>query len=519
VRAPLLLLAIAAIAACAPSKARSPEAADSITAQDLKRHIQTLASPQFEGRAPGTPGEDLTVDYITRQFREAGLAPGNPDGSFVQQVPMRGVTSKAVLRIDDKTLVDGEDYALWSFGPQEDVRLEPSEMVFVGYGAVAPEYGWDDFKDVDVRGKTIVFLIGDPPLPDPAMFRGPAMTYYGRWTYKYEMAAKRGAAAALIVHEPGPAGYGWPVVGSNAGRERFEISTSGHVPAEGWLRSIPDYDKLKAAALRRDFRPMPLGTRASMQIKNTVREIQSRNVVARIQGSDPRVRDEHVIYSAHWDHLGRDNEKIYAGALDNASGVAWLLESAEAFTKLPHAPRRSLLFIAVTAEENGLLGSRYYVEHPLYPVARTLANINMDVMNAWGRTRKIVSLGKGQTTMDAILESEAARQHRTVAPDPESEKGYYYRSDHFEFARGGIPALGFLFPGADYIGQPEDFGRKKRQDYVSRVYHTPLDVPYDDWDLSGAVEDTQLLFRVGLRIADGDPWPEWQPGTEFRRRR
>lgn len=503
-------------AACTPARSPEPEpneALASITDADLKRHIAVLASDRFEGRAPGTPGEALTVEYVTHQFRSAGLAPGNPDGTYVQAVPMKGVTSRPVMRLDGAELAHGEDYVAWSYATS-DVRIDHSEMVFVGYGVVAPEYGWDDFKDVDVGGKTVVFLIGDPPVP--GLFRGPAMTYYGRWTYKYEMAAKRGAAAALIVHETGPAGYGWGVVGSNAGRERFEIG-SGHVPAEGWLKTIRDYDRLKEAALKRDFRPMSLGTYVDIEIKNTAREIRSHNVVARLAGSE--LPNENVIYTAHWDHLGRNEQGIFHGALDNASGTAWLIEIGEAFAKLAQKPRRSVLFIAVTAEEYGLLGSRYYVQHPLYPLERTLANINMDVMNPWGRTRSIVSLGQGQTTIDAILASEAAAQKRTVIGDPESEKGYYYRSDHFEFARGGVPALGFLFPGADYLNQPPEYGQQKRQNYVSRVYHTPLDVIGDDWDLSGAVEDTRLLFRVGLRIANDDRWPDWQSGSEFRRRR
>jgi Zn-dependent M28 family amino/carboxypeptidase len=511
----LLSFAVALALGCAPAKA--PERSG-ITAAGLKRHIAALSSDAFEGRAPGTHGEDVTVDYLTEQFRRAGLAPGNPNGTYVQAVPMQGVTSHPTLAIDGKKLTHGEDYVLWSYGPGEHVQVDRSEMVFVGYGVVAPEYGWDDFKDVDVRGKTVVFLVGDPPLPDPAMFRGPAMTYYGRWTYKYEMAAKRGAAAALIVHETGPAGYGWGVVAANAGRERFEIGTH-HVAAEGWLKTLPDYEGLKARALRRDFRPVSLGTHADVQVDNTYRDVRSRNVVARLAGSDPKLRDESVIYSAHWDHFGHDERGTFHGALDNASGTAWLLEIASAFAKLPRAPRRSVLFLAVTAEEYGLLGSRYYVEHPLYPLDRTVANINMDVMNPWGKTRSIVSLGRGQTTMDTLMDAEARAQHRVVVGDPESEKGYYYRSDHFEFARAGIPALGFLFPGADYIGQPPDFGPQKRQNYVSRMYHTPLDVIGDDWDLSGAAEDTELLFHVGLRVANDDTWPEWKPGTEFRRRR
>jgi Zn-dependent M28 family amino/carboxypeptidase len=527
-------IAVWALLSAACGGASTHGAVSSITAADLHRHISTLSSPSFEGRAPGTAGEALTVDYLQRQLRAAGLAPGNPDGTYLQSVPMTGVTSRSSIRIDGSPpLRERDDYVLWSYGPSADVAIEASELVFVGYGVVAPEYQWDDFKGVDLRGKTLVFLVGDPPLPDARMFRGTAMTYYGRWLYKFEQAAAQGAAAALIVHETGPAGYGFGVVTSNVGRERFEIGgTDGlrrHVGAEGWLSldrakalfasTGKDFDQLKALALRRDFRPTPVGARVTIEAHNTFRDVRSQNVVARVAGSDPRVRDEYVIYSAHWDHLGKAEDKVFAGALDNASGAAWLLEMAEAYAKLPRAPRRSVLFLSVTAEENGILGSKYYAEHPLYPLERTLANINMDVMNPWGKTRQIVSLGLGQTTMDEILSAEAAKQGRRVIADPEGEKGYYYRSDHFEFARHGVPALGFLYPGADYIGKPADYGRLKHDEYVKGIYHTPHDVVDPAWDLSGAVEDTQLLFRVGLRVAEGDTWPEWKPGTEFLARR
>jgi Zn-dependent M28 family amino/carboxypeptidase len=492
-----------------------------ITADALLGHIETLSSDRFEGRAPGTPGEELTVEYLKSEMKKAGLAPGNPDGTWEQAVPMVGISSRAVVTIDDHELRPGEECVAWSFrdgmGDGPDVRISKSELVFGGYGLIAPEKNRNDFAQADVRGKTVVFLVGDP-------FGGP-MTYYGRWTYKFETAMKLGAAAALIVHETGPAGYGWNVVAGGSTHDRFEIDTetarNHHVAAEGWIHEstarklIPDFDALKAAAARPDFRPVPLPHHASFEISNQRRHFVSRNVLGRVVGTD--LKDEVLVYSAHWDHFGKNETGIFHGALDNAAGIAWLLETARAFTSLPSPPRRSLLFMATTAEESGLIGAKYYAEHPLYPLEKTVANINLDIPNPWGRTKSIVSLGLGQTTMDATLADEAAKQGRRVVPDPEGEKGYYFRSDHFEFAKHGVPALGFLFPGADYVNRPPDFGKLERQDYVAHRYHTPNDVIAPDWDLAGMVDDTVLLFRVGRRIANDDRVPEWNPAAAFRR--
>ncbi|MFL5574449.1 MAG: M28 family metallopeptidase [Gemmatimonadaceae bacterium] len=520
-------------------------AARAITADGLRRDIDALASDRFEGRAPGTRGEDSAVAYVADQFRRIGLAPGNPDGSYVQKVPLVGTTS----RVEASATVGGrttalrqlEDVVAWSQRPDTLVAVNGSDLVFVGYGVVAPELGWDDYKGVDVRGKTIVILIGDPPIPDPrdstkldpAMFRGPAMTYYGRWTYKYETAAERGAAAAIIVHQTGPAGYGWSVVAANA-HERFDVEGApAHVPVEGWMQldvarrlfaaGGHDFDALQRAARTRDFRPVALGGTATFAVRNAVRRVVSRNVIGRLDGSDPSLRDQYVMYTAHWDAYGVGRpvggDSVYNGALDDASGVAWVLATARAYRALHRAPRRTILFMAVTAEEQGLLGSRYYGQHPLYPLERTVADINMDIMNPWGPTRSIVSLGYGQSTLEDVLAREAAADGRTVKPDPEPEKGYFYRADHFELARRGVPALSFLFPGADYVGKPADYGQRMRTAYVTDDYHKPSDEPKADWDLAGAVGDTRLLFRVGLDVADGRAWPEWKPGAEFRARR
>jgi Zn-dependent M28 family amino/carboxypeptidase len=523
-------------------------ALESITAADLLRHIQVLASDEFEGRAPGSKGEELTVAYLQEQFAKMGLAPGNPDGSWVQPVPLVGIRSSAAaaitvqgqpLRLDPKA-----DLVVVSRHVTPTVEVKDSEMVFVGYGVVAPEYGWDDYKGLDVKGKTLVMLVNDPAVPDPrdpakldeSMFKGRAMTYYGRWTYKYEIGSEKGAAAVLIVHETGPAGYPWEVVQGSWGGENFDIRSAdgnrSRVPVEAWIRldaarellkrAGHDLDALKRAAVRKDFRPVPLAARASFTVRQTTREVSSRNVVARLDGADPKLGGEYVIYTAHWDHLGKDpsrqGDQIFNGAHDNASGVAAMLEIAEAFTKLPERPRRTLLFLAVTGEEQGLLGAKWYATHPLYPLARTLANINMDGMNQWGRTRDIVIVGLGNSTLDDLVVEIARAQGRHVVPDAEPEKGFFYRSDHFELAKQGVPAL-YTDSGTEFIGKPEGYGQRKRDEYTANDYHKPSDEVKPDWDLAGAVEDTQLLFQVGYRVAQDATWPQWKPGTEFKAKR
>ena len=516
---------------------------ESITSDQLLSHIKVLSSDEFEGRAPGSKGEELTVDYLVNRFTELGLKPGNPNGTFFQDVPLVGFTTKSTARISiggkHNNLKPLEDYVAVSRRFVREVNVKNSDIVFVGYGVVAPEFGWDDYKNVDVKGKTILMLINDPAVPDPnnpemldaSMFKGNAMTYYGRWTYKFEIASEKGAAAAIIIHEIGPAGYPFAVVSGSWGRENFDINSPdknmGRIGVEAWItndvaRNLlkaagKDLDDLKKAAISRDFEPVSLGAKVSFAVTNSLREVQSKNVLAKLEGASHP--DEYVIYTAHWDHLGMDpaatDDQIYNGALDNASGIAGVLEIAEAFTKLPNPPRRSVLFLAVTAEEKGLLGAKFYAENPLYPLSKTLANINIDGMNQWGRTRDIVVVGSGNTTLENILASEATLQGRVLVNDPEPEKGYFYRSDHFEFAKQGIPAL-YIDAGVQFIGKPEGYGEQKRQEYVTNDYHKPSDEIKDDWDLSGAVEDFRLMFRVGYRVATDDTWPEWKPGTEFK---
>ena len=523
-------------------------ALDAITASDILTHTKVLSSDEYEGRGPGTPGEELTVQYLTEQFQKLGLKPGNPDGTFVQKVPLVGFTgqSTASFTAGGKTinLNFPQDYVAVSRRFVPESKVENSDIVFVGYGVVAPEYGWDDYKGLDVRGKTIVMLINDPAVVDPndatkldeKMFKGKAMTYYGRWTYKYEIAAEKGAAAAIIVHETGPAGYPYEVVSGSWSRENFDIQTPdknmGRPAVESWITtdrakellaaSGQDFDALKKAAVTKDFKPVVLNAKANFDIKNTLREINSANVVAKLEGSDPVLKNEYVVYSAHWDHLGRDpkleGDQIFNGALDNASGTAALLEIAEAFTKLSTPPKRSVLFLAVTAEEKGLLGAKYYATNPLYPLNKTLANINMDGVNQWGRTKDVTMVGDDNSTLIDLLREVATTQGRVVNPDPESEKGFYYRSDHFEFAKQGVPAL-YTDSGIDYIGKDADYSKQKRDEYTEKDYHKPSDEIKPDWDLAGAVEDAQLLTTIGYRVAQSDKIPEWKTGSEFKARR
>ena len=517
-----------------------------INAEDILRHTQVLASDSFEGRAPGSPGEVRTVRYLTDQFKALGLAPGNPDGTWTQDVPLVGITAQPTgsFTVGAQTIALDypADYVANTRRVVPEVRVDNSDIVFVGYGVVAPEYFWDDYKGVDVKGKTVVMLINDPAImsvTDPTVydstrFRGKAMTYYGRWTYKYEIGMEKGAAAVVIVHETGPAGYPYEVIGGGWSQERFDTKSADNnmkrVAVESWITDTKarelfsaaglSFDSLKTAATRNDFKPVTLNAKANFVIRNEIREIASKNVVAKVEGAE--IKDEYVIYSAHWDHLGKDStlqgDQIFNGALDNATGTAALLELAQAFSKQEPKPKRSILFIALTAEEQGLLGAKHYALNPLYPLKKTLANINMDGVNQWGRTSDLVVIGMGNSTLEDILQEVAAVRQRTLVPDPESEKGYYYRSDHFEFAKEGVPAL-YTDAGTAYIGKDAAFGQQKRDEYTNNDYHKVSDEVKHNWDLSGAAEDLKLLYVVGLRVAQSVTWPEWKVGTEFRAKR
>lgn len=533
-----------------PALLTPPEKAlAAITAEALLAHIEVLSSDDFEGRAPGSKGEELSVRYLTDQFTALGLKPGNPNGTFAQEVPMAGLRPTSTLSLDlgqgPTPLRYPQDFVASTARLVPEVNVENSEIVFVGYGIVVPEYGWDDYKGIDVRGKTLLMLINDPVLPDPndpsrvdeTLFKGQAMTYYGRWTYKHQIAASKGAAAAIIIHETGPAGYPYSVIETSWQREIYELETPDHnqdaVPVRSWItlevarqllaNAGQDFDQLKTAALSRDFRPVPLGTEARFTVKSELRSFKSHNVLARIDGSDPARRDQWVVYSAHWDHLGRRDDpngepRIFRGAVDNASGVAALLELARAYMTLDPAPKCSVLFLAPTAEESGLLGARYYIEHPPYPLAKTLANINIDGVNPWGKTCDIENICVGNSTLDDLFAALAAAQGRIVRPPSHPEKGYLYRADHFEFFKEGIPCL-YPNSGKEILGQPPEFGRLKNEEYTACHYHQPSDKIDPAWDLAGAVQDTQLLFEVGYQVAVGDHVPTWKPNGEFKSKR
>jgi Zn-dependent M28 family amino/carboxypeptidase len=541
---------VALAAACsAPSQPAGPVAMSdlpNISTDAILADTRKLSSDEFEGRAPGTKGEELTVQYFIEQFKAAGLQPGNPDGSWTQKVPLVSLTPQpqgpVVVKRGGQTrpFKIRDEIVVFSKHVTAEVRLENSELVFAGYGVQAPEFQWDDFRGVDVKGKTIVVLVNDPPVAaignpnelDPKIFGGKAMTYYGRWTYKFEKAAELGAAGVLIVHETVPAGYPFTVV-QGMGGERFDLVTpdknAGRAKIEGWMSveaatallkmAGQDYQKLKAQAATREFKAVPLGATASVTVKQKSRTLDSQNVMAKLPGSDPVLKDEYIVYTAHWDHFGVgepvNGDNIYNGALDNASGCAMVLEIGRQMAKLKPQPKRSILFLMVTAEEQGLLGSQYYAEFPLYLLQKTLANINIDGINQWGRTKDLTLIGLGASDLDDYTRAAADEQGRVLRPDAEPEKGFYYRSDHFNFAKKGVPALD-PDSGIEFLGKPADYGKKKRDEYTSVDYHAPSDQVKPDWDLSGAAEDGKLFLAVGYRLAQADRFPEWKPGNEFK---
>jgi Zn-dependent M28 family amino/carboxypeptidase len=513
------------------------EAAAQITPELLRAHVRFLSDDLLEGRGPATRGDQLAQRYIATQMEALGLQPGAPDGTWYQAFDIVGVTSHSPQTLTARKggqsvdLKYHQDFIAVTGVDEPQARLTDAEIVFVGYGIVAPEYGWDDYKGVDLKGKVLLMMNNDPE-DDPKLFAGKTRLYYGRWDYKYDQAARTGAAGAIIIHTTPSAGYGWQVIQTSWTGEQFSLPYEGgpQLQVKAWvtedsarkLASLggQDLDALRAAAQKKDFRPVPLGATVSLEMKADVSKKQTANVIGRMPGSDPALGKEAVIYTAHHDHLGiRTDAKpgedaIYNGALDNASGVASFLGIAKAIASLPQAPRRSVIFAAVAAEEQGLLGAKYLAAHPPIPPGRLAANINMDGMNILGRTKDLTMIGLGKSSLDDWIHGIAALQGRKIVPDQFPDKGFFYRSDQFALARIGVPAA-YFDAGTDVVGKPAGWGKAQQEEWEAKHYHQPSDELRPEWNLSGAVEDAQLYLYLGLKVANETALPAWKPGDEF----
>jgi Zn-dependent M28 family amino/carboxypeptidase len=520
------------LAGCAAAPTAAPPVA--ISAAEYERHIVTLASDEFEGRKPGTAGERKTVEYLVSEFKKLGLQPGNR-GAWTQEVPIVEITagSDAELRLGEASLAYGKDMVIWTKRVAPEVSLSESPLVFVGHGVVAPEAGWNDYAGVDMRGKTAVILINDPGFAtgDEKLFRGRAMTYYGRWTYKFEEAARQGASAAIIIHDDEPAAYPWDTVQNSWMGPQLDTASpdgnAGRIAIEGWVTRAAGeallqangltYADLVQAASRPGFKPIELRQRAGGRLRNAIRRASSSNVLAMIPGS--KRPDEVVVYMAHWDHLGRSlgrsGDNIFNGALDNASGTAGMLAIAKAFAESPRRPERSVVFLGLTLEESGLLGSAYYAANPVFPLRQTVAALNMDAMSWGGPTRDVSVIGFGASELEEYLAAAAKTQDRVLREEPTPEKGFFYRSDHFNFAKVGVPALYFKM-GIEDRENGVEWARAKQAEFTLRDYHKPSDEWRPGTDLRGSLEDLELLYAVGARLAREKRFPQWYPTSEFR---
>ena len=528
------LMLLVAVAGCANQDA-SP-GLEAITAPAFDAHLRFLSSDLLEGRAPGTRGSELAASYIANQFALAGLVPALGDSSFRQSVPLVAWTPEARLAFRAPGGASfrpryGDEFVAWSEDTTGTADVD-SELVFVGYGIHAPEWGWDDYKDVDVSGRVLLVLASDPGPWVPGRFRSDTLTYYGLSAYKLEEAARRGAAAVIFVHTPETVGVGWSVIRSSLMRERvglYSESDSGVTPLRAWVNQDAAEQVVSMASLgfstlletaRSDkFRPVPTGVRVSASLRNATRRFVDFNVVGLLPGSDPQLAREVVLFTAHYDHLGIgeavDSDSIYNGTYDNASGVAMLLCLAEAFGRLPRRPARSILFLAVTAEESGLLGSRYYVDNPLVPLARSIANVNLDGVNLWGATEDVTVLGAERSSVREAAVQAARAENLRLEGDHSPEQGYLYRSDQFSFMRAGVPAI-MVGHGLDFIGRMPGWGEQMVQEYIDLSYHKPDDEYDPDFDLRGAVQQGRFAFRIGLGLANGPDRPVWRDGDEFR---
>lgn len=538
----MLVVCCIGLSACSPkpqpqSTVQPPsfdEVYASINAKQIQAPLKMLASDEFEGRLPTTAGETKTLDYLIAEFTRIGLEPGNGD-SFLQDVALMEITAdpSMTMSIGDLTFEYQKDMVASSKREQATVSLTASDLVFVGYGINAPEYDWNDYEGIDVTGKTVVILVNDPGFenPESGKFQGTTMTYYGRWSYKYEEASRQGAAGAIIVHETAPASYGWSVVANSWSGPQYGLLSpdqgASRVAVEGWLtleaatkvfaEAGLNFDDEKAKALQGPY-SIALNQTMSVTVNNTFEASTSHNVIATLPGAV--TPDEHVIYTAHWDHLGKDEslegDQIYNGALDNATGTAAALVMAEAFAQLHPAPKRSVTFLIVTAEEQGLLGSKYYAENPIIALDKTVANINMDAMNVLGKTKDVSVIGMGKSDLEIELSDAAAKQGRIIKQEHRPEAGYYYRSDHFSFAKVGVPAL-YAKGGSEPVDEATANYRKRTQVITTGCYHQVCDKYREDWDLSGIVEDIQLLMDVGYKVANKPAWPVWRESSEFQR--
>jgi Zn-dependent M28 family amino/carboxypeptidase len=520
----------------APVSAEAKTAAAQITADYLRDQITKFSADELEGRGPATPGDTKARAYLVDQLKQIGFEPGGQDGSWEQAFDVVAIKSNMPKQWSFKRGGKSASFKWWdeyigSSGMQADRGgVKNAEVVFVGYGIQAPEYGWDDFKGQDLKGKVLLMLNNDPDW-DPNLFMGNTRLYYGRWTYKYESAARQGAVGAIIVHTTPSAGYPFQVVQTSWSGEQVELPAENEprLQVRTWLTedaakklvALADNDltKLVEAAKSKDFKPVPLGITTSIDFTTQIKRSQTANVYGVLKGSDPKLASEYVIYTAHHDHLGvgapdAEGDKIYNGAMDNASGVAQILAMGKAFKALPTPPRRSIMLLFVAAEEQGLLGSRYYAEHPTIPAGKIAANINYDGGNIWGRAKDIIYVGKGKSSLDNEVEAIAQLQERSVTPDQFPDRGFFYRSDQFNFAKIGVPAL-YLDTGTDFIGKPAGWGKEQHAAYEEKSYHQPSDEINDSWNYDGMIEDAQLGFWVGLNVANADAMPTWAPGDEF----
>ncbi len=531
-----VLLALSLGAFNADEKALK-KAAAAIDEPSYRALLAGLAADDLKGRSPGTDGEKLTAEYLEEQFLELALQPVS-GGDFRQEVALVEITAAEPRLSFSKggggmTLAYGDDMVIATRRVRPESSITGSEVVFVGYGIVAAEYGWNDYAGLDMRGKTALILVNDPGFVtgEEALFRGKAMTYHGRWTYKFEEAARQGAAAAIIIHDTAPAAYDWNVVRNGWAGPQFHFDrpdgNAGRTALEGWItqdraRQLmelagQDLETLKAAAVKRGFKPVPLGVTATAGVRNAIRHMRSPNLAGVMPGKDRP--DEYIIYVAHWDHLGvaeeMSDDRIYNGAVDNATGVAGILTIGRAFRDLLPGPSRSILFLAVTAEESGLIGSEYYAERPLVPLEKTAAVINLDALVPLGRAKDIEVIGFGASELEDLLGAAAKTQKRTLTPDRRAEAGHFYRSDHFNFAKAGVPAL-YVKSGTTLREGPPGAGLALYDEYYAKRYHKPDDEYAESWDVSGSIEDLRLLFEVGARVANGKTWPAWYEGNEFR---